>query len=184
VSEPDRTRLANLVAAQSGVTREEAGDRVARMESDAKASLAQVEQRARTAADEVANSTATAARALFTALVVGLLSALVGAWLGTRHKRVLHPAVEHAYAVHDPGYGTRPLYERADPASVSVYDETGGLVRQYLRGVTFPLNKQDLLQLARSRNAGSSLLQSIEGMADRSYANTDEVLRALGSMAH
>lgn len=197
ISEPDRARLVNLVAAQSGVTREEAARRVSRMEDEAKASLAQVEQRARMAADQVAQSTATAARALFTALVVGLLSALIGAWLGTRHKRVLHPVVEPAYRpvehaypaheiapVHEPAYGTRPLYERAEPSSLSVYDDTGHMVSQYLRGVTFPLNKQDLLRLARSRNAGSSLVQSIERMADGNYANTDEVLRALGSMAH
>jgi hypothetical protein len=194
LSEPDRARLVNLVAAQSAVTREEATRRVTRLEDDAKARLAQVEQKARVAADEVARSTATAARALFTALVVGLLSALIGAWLGTRHKRVLHPVVEHAYhpvaehtyavhAVHEPAYA-RPLYERTEPSSVSVYDDTGRLVSQYLRGVTFPVNKQDLLRLARSRNAGSHLLQSIEHMADGSYANTDEVLRALGSMAH
>jgi hypothetical protein len=42
---------------------------------------------------------------------------------------------------------------------------------------------QDLLRLARSSNAGASLLHSIEGMAEGSYANTNEVLRALG-MAH
>jgi hypothetical protein len=183
LSEGDRTRLVNLVAAQSGVTREEAARRVTQMENDAKASLAQVEQKARMAADEVARSTATAARALFTALVVGLLAALVGAWLGTRHKRVLHPVVEHASAAHEPAYGTA-LHERAEPSSVFVYDDTGRLVLQYLRGVTFPVNKQDLLRLARSRNARSSLLQSIERMADGSYANTDEVLKALGSMAH
>jgi hypothetical protein len=185
--EPDRSRLINLVAAQSGVVREEAARRVAQMENNAKASLAQVEQRARVAADEVAQSTATAARALFTALVVGLLAALVGSWLGTRHKRILHPVVEHehAYAVHEPTY-VSPIRERAElsPSSVSVYDDTGRLVSQYLRGVTFPVNKQDLLQLARSRNAGSSLLQSIERLGDRSYANTDELLRALGGMAH
>lgn len=33
---------------------------------------------------------ASGARALFTSLVFGLLGALIGAWLGTRHKRVLH----------------------------------------------------------------------------------------------
>jgi hypothetical protein len=183
LAEPDRIRLVNLVGALSGVTREEAARRVAQMESDAKASVAQVEQKARTAADEVARSTATAARALFTALVVGLLGALVGAWLGTRHKRILHPVVEHAFATHEPAYGST-LHERADPSSVFVYDDAGRLVLQYLRGVTFPVNKQDLLRLARSRNARSSLLQSIERMADGSYANTDEVLKALGSMAH
>ncbi|MBV9531838.1 MAG: DUF2795 domain-containing protein [Bradyrhizobium sp.] len=180
LSDSDRNRLVDLVAAQSGVTREEAARRVTRMETDAKTSLAQVEQKARVAADEVARSAATAARALFTALVVGLLSALIGAWLGTRHKRVLHPVVEHAHAGHEPVYGTHS-YERAAPSSVSVYDDTGHVVLQYLRGVTFPLNKQDLLRLARSRNAGSSLLHSIERMADGNYANTDEVLRALGS---
>jgi hypothetical protein len=185
LSEADHTRLVNLVAAQSGVTREEAARRVTRMESDAKASLAQVEQRARVAADEVARSTATAARALFTALVVGLLAALVGAWLGTRHKRVLHPLVEHTHApALAPSYPTHTLHERFEPSSVSVYDDRGHLVSQYLRGVPFPVSKQDLLRLARSRNAGSSLLQSIERMADRNYANTDEVLRALDSMAH
>jgi len=177
LSQADRTRLVTLVAAQSGVTREEADRRVARMETDARAGLAQIEQSARIAADQVARSTAEAARAFFTALVIGLLAALLGSWLGTRHKRILHP-LEHAYA-HEPAH----LYGRADPASVSVYDDTGRLVSQYLRGVTFPLNKQDLLRLARARNAGSGLLQSIDRMADRSYANTDEVLRGLGTMA-
>ena len=41
------------------------------------------------------------------------------------------------------------------------------------------MSKQDLLRLARSHNAGGSLLHSIEGLAERSYNNTDEVLRAL-----
>jgi hypothetical protein len=181
LSEPDRTRLVNLVAAHSAVTPEEAARRVARMESDAKASLGQVEQRARVAADEVARSAATTARALFTALVLGLLAALVGAWLGTRHKRVLHPVVSeytHAPAL-APSYPTHTLHERFEPSSVSVYDDSGHLVSQYLRGVSFPVSKQDLLRLARSHNAGSGLLHSIEGMAERSYNNTDDVLRAL-----
>jgi hypothetical protein len=183
VSEADRTRLVALVAAQSGVTREEAAHRVTRMEDDIKARAAQVEQRARVAADEIAHNAATAARALFTALVVGLLAALVGAWIGTRHKRVLHPVVEHAHA---PAIvPTHTVYERFEPASVSVYDDTGHLVSQYLRGVTFPLTKPDLLRLARSHNASSNLLHAIENMAERSYSSADEVLRSLGlSVTH
>lgn len=211
LSDASRARLVSLVAADSGVTRDEALRRVTRMENDARTGLAQAEQKARVAADQVARSTATAARALFTALTIGLLSALIGAWLGTRHKRHLHP-VEHAYhpvehtyhpvehtyhpvptttyhpvehttyhpvnTVHEPVY-TRPSYE---PSSVSVYDDSGQIVSQYLRGVTFPVNKQDLLRLARSRNAGSTLVRSIEQMADGTYANTDEVLRALGKL--
>ncbi len=180
LSEPDRTRLVNLVAAHSGVTQDEAARRVTRMESDAKASLGQVEQRARVAADEVARSAATTARALFTALVLGLLAALIGAWLGTRHKRVLHPAVDYTHApALAPSYPTHTLHERFEPSNVSVYDDGGHLVSQYLRGVSFPVSKQDLLRLARSHNAGSSLVHSIEGMAERSYNNTDDVLRAL-----
>jgi hypothetical protein len=68
---------------------------------------------------------------------------------------------------------------------VSVYDDTGHLVSQYLRGVTFPLSKQDLLRLARSHNASSNLLHAIENMAERSYSSADEVLRSLGlSVTH
>jgi hypothetical protein len=183
LSESDRNRLVDLVAAQSGVTKEEAARRVTGMENDAKATLAQAEQKARAAADEVARTTATAARALFTALVLGLLGALVGAWIGTRHKRILHPVSEH---VHEfaPAYPTHTFHERVEPSSVSVYDDAGHLVSQYLRGVSFPVTKQDLLRLARSSGARSSLLHSIETMAEGNYRNTDEVLRALGSMAH
>jgi len=183
VAESDRNRLIALVAAQSGVTKEEAARRVTGMENDAKATLAQVEQKARAAADEVARTTATAARALFTALVLGLLAALVGAWIGTRHKRVLHPVIEHGHETFAASYPTHTFHERVEPSSVSVYDDTGHLLSQYLRGASFPVTKQDLLRLARSSGARSSLLHSIEAMADGNYRNADEVLRALG-MAH
>ena len=181
LSQADRNRLVALVAAQSGVTREEATQRVARMESDAKASISQVEQKARVTADALARGVATASQVLFTALVLGLLAALVGAWIGTRHKRALHAASEHQDAMRDPVYAAHTVY--GTPASVSVYDDTGQMVSQYLRGVSFPVNKQDLLRLARSGNAGAGLLHSIETMTEGSYANANEVFRALG-MAH
>jgi Protein of unknown function (DUF2795) len=184
LSEPDRNRLVDLVAARSGVTKEEAARRVTAMENDVKATLAQAGQKARAAADDVARTTATAARALFTALVLGLLAALVGAWIGTRHKRILHPMGEHVHETLAPSYATHTFHERVEPSSVSVYDDDGHLVSQYLRGVAFPLTKQDLLRLARSSGARSSLLHSIETMAEGNYRNTDEVLRALGSMVH
>jgi hypothetical protein len=190
LSEPSRNRLIALVAAQSGVARDEAARRVTRMENDAKADLAQVEERARTAADSLARSTATAARALFTALTLGLLSALIGAWLGTRDKRVLHYATETghdihapAYATHTPAYTSQTFYGAAGPSSVSVHDDAGHRISQYLRGVSFPVDKRELLRLARSNNAAADLLHSIEGMAEGRYANAGEVLEALG-MAH
>ena len=188
--ESNRNRLVDLVAAQYGVTKDEAARRVIRMENEAKSNLAQVEQKARTAADTFAHGAATAARALFTALTLGLLSALVGAWIGTRDKRVLHHAAEAghdvhvpAYPTHTPAYAPQSFYGAVEPTSVSVYDDGGHRITQYLSGVSFPVDKQDLLRLARSGNAGAGLLHSIEGMAEGRYANASEVLKALG-MAH
>ena len=173
-----------MVAAQSGITKEEAAQRVNRMESEAKASLARVEQRTREAADVGAADTARAARALFTALVLGLLTALVGAWIGTRHKRVLHPVVEVGHDIHVPSHVVPThvgpiVHERVEPSSISVYEGSGHLVWQYLRDVSFPVNKQDLLRMARSGNSEPSVLQSIEALPEGSYANANEVLRAL-----
>ena len=70
---------------------------------------------------------------------------MVGAWIGTRHKGALHAVAEQAHDSHDAGYGTHTVSGTVGPASVSVYDETGQLVSQYLRGVSFPVSKQDLL---------------------------------------
>ena len=176
VSDVNRTRLTSLVAAQFGLTKDEAAERIARMESDAKVRLAQVEQRERAEADEIAQGASAGARALFTALTLGLLAALLGAWLGTRHKRVLHPEEAHVPAA--VGYG-----HVTEPVSVSVYDDAGHLVSQYLRGISFPVTRQDLLRFARGSNAGPALLHSIEGLADRSYVNANDVLTAMG-MVH
>jgi hypothetical protein len=186
LSDSDRNRLVSLVAAQYGVTNEEAARRVTRMENDIKTGQARLEQRASAAADQAASATATAARGLFPALVLGLLGALLGSWIGTRHKRVLHPAVHQAYpAQHDIGHSAGVAFGRYEPSSVSIYDDRDHLVYQYLRGISFPVSKQELLRLARSSgNAGAGLLHSIEDMPEGSYANADEVFRAIGSMAH
>jgi len=180
LSDADRNRLIALVAASSGITNDEATRRVTQMENEAKARIGEVEQRARTLADRAAHAATTTAQALFTALTLGLLGALIGSWIGTRHKRALHPteayaqATQHA-AIHQP--------IRYEPTSVSVYDDADHLVSQYLRGVSFPVNKQDLRRLARSGAANHDLLQSIERMPEGSYSNVNEVLRALG-MVH
>ncbi len=188
LTEQDHERLVALVGAEAGITREEAMRRVTRLDNESKANRAQVAERARYAAETAAQGAGTAARALFTALTTGLLASLLGAWFGTRHKRSLHPPTEttawsereRAGGYGAPGAGYR---ERAQPSSVSVYDETGRLVSQYLRGVAFPVTKQDLLRLARSGSARPALLQAIEAMPDGHYASIDEVMEAL-DMAH
>jgi hypothetical protein len=64
---------------------------------------------------------------------------------------------------------------------VSVYDDSGHLVGQYLRGVSFPASKQDLLRFARTTNAGPAVVHSIEGLADRTYANANDVPIAINT---
>ena len=91
-TDQERDRLNSLVAVQAGITKEEAARRVLRMEQDATATLAQAEQQARAAADTAARGAAMGAKALFSSLLLGLAAAMVGAWIGTRHVRVLHPA--------------------------------------------------------------------------------------------
>jgi hypothetical protein len=120
-NDADRTRLIALVAAEAGVTRDEATRRVVRMEAEIRNGIAQAERNARVAADNVAHGVAVASRALFAALTLGLLGALIGAWFGTRHKRALHPVVHHAEPVvhHET---TRTVYETTHPAGVRVLD--------------------------------------------------------------
>ncbi len=184
----DYERLVALVAAESGLTREEAQRRVTRLDTEAKANRAQLAERARVAGEMAALGAGTAARALFTALTAGLLGALIGAWFGTRHKRELHPPLESTAGTErererTAAYGARGARERAEPMGVSVHDETGRLISQYLRGVTFPVTKQDLLRLARSGSARPALIQAIEAMPDGYYGSIDEVMEAL-DMAH
>lgn len=185
LSDQDYERLVALVAAESGVTREEAARRVTRLEADAKANREQITQKARAAADTVAQGAAIAARALFTALTTGLLASLIGAWFGTRHKRALHPPADvTSYGTAAPTYGARStLRERAEPGSVAVYDDGGRLVPQYLSGIAFPASKQELLRAARSSSAAPGVLRAIEAMPEGYYASIHEVLDAL-DMAH
>jgi hypothetical protein len=190
LTEQDFERLVALVAAESGITKEEAMRRVSRLDNESKANRAQVAERARVAAETAAQGAGTAARALFTALTTGLLGALLGAWFGTRHKRELHPpetmgheARERAAGASGQRAGGHRERERAQPSSVSVHDENGRLVSQYLRDASFPMTKQDLLRLARAGSARPQLIQAIEAMPDGYYGSIDEVMEAL-DMAH
>ena len=111
LNDADRNRLIALVAAEAGITRDEATRRVARLEADAKTRVAQVEANARAADEARTHRTSVASRALFASLSLGLLGSLLGAWLGTRHNRAIFPAVAHHVepAVH---YDThRTVYE-------------------------------------------------------------------------
>jgi hypothetical protein len=80
----DRTRLNRLVAAEAGITEQEAAARVQAYEADARRVAQDAERRAREAADAAAKAASIAAFWVFAALVLGALAAIVGARTGTR----------------------------------------------------------------------------------------------------
>jgi hypothetical protein len=49
--------------------------------------------------------------------------------------------------------------------------------------VSFPTSKQDLLRFARAGRADASVLNMIEGLANRSYVSVNDGLSAMG-MVH
>ena len=181
IAEADRDRLIALISAQYGLTRDQAIQRLTSVENVAKQRLARIDEDRRAQAATIAQAGTDAARALFTSLTLGLLAALVGSWLGTRHKRILHPheaLVPAASYVHTQAASYAP----AQPIGVSIYDDTWHLVSQYLRGASFPMSKQELLRYAQASHASTPIIQDIERLADRNYANANEVLTAIGAM--
>lgn len=192
LTDQERDRLSALVAAQAGVSKDEAARRVARMEQNATAALAQTQQQAAKAAEAASRGAAVGAKAVFSSLLLSLAGALGGAWLGTRHARVLTPIHEPEYDTHTTTYVTHHAYEPttaihhatdpltpAAPSSVRVYDEPIGTVPAYLRGVAFPATKQDLLRAARTANDEPTAVRRIEQVPDRSYSSLSELMSVL-----
>jgi hypothetical protein len=54
-------------------------------------------------------------------------------------------------------------------------------LEQFLSGVTFPADKQDLITAARDKGAPDSVIGAMDRISDRSYRSTDDVMKALGS---
>ncbi|WP_235913791.1 hypothetical protein [Teichococcus coralli] len=89
LSQQDQDRLAALVAAESGMSPDEARARIGQVEQQAQQAVQQAEQQAREAADAAATAAATAAYWIFALLVLGAIAAVLGARAGTR--RALAP---------------------------------------------------------------------------------------------
>ena len=115
---------------------------------------------------------------------------MLGAWIGTRHARVLTPAHEPSYDTHTTTVVTHAPYEPpvthtvyeppATAASVHVYDET---VPTYLEAVRFPATKHELLRAARANNNEPVVLRKLEQVADRSYSSVHDLMTVLGTAA-
>ena len=199
LTDQERDRLTTLVAAQAGISKDEAARRVARMEQDAVTALANAEQQARKAAETAAHGAAAGAKALFSGLLLSLAGALVGAWLGTRHARVLTPhepeydthttttVTHHAYepaatthhTTYEPAATTRYEPAAAAPTTVRVHDETTDRIPAYLRTISFPATKQDLLRAARANNADAIGLRRVEQLPDRTYSSMSDLTSVL-----
>jgi len=196
LTDDQRDRLTTLVAAQSGISKDAAAHRVSQMEQQATTTLAQVNQRAREAAEATAHGAAVSARALFSGLFLSLAGALVGAWIGTRHARVLPVHHEPEYEAHTTTTVTHHAYEpvvpvthheplaTTSPTTVRVYDDRGSNVAAaYLRSASFPATKQELLRLARANNDDPAMLRRLEQVPERSYSSLEDLMSALHAFA-
>jgi hypothetical protein len=79
-----RERLAQIIGAEYGLPPAEAQTRISRLEGEARQVAAQAETEARAAAQATAEAAATGAYWIFVALLLGAITAVLGARLGTR----------------------------------------------------------------------------------------------------
>jgi len=52
-------------------------------------------------------------------------------------------------------------------------------VEKYLSGVNYPANKQAIIQYVKSRGANSDILSALNGISNREYKNSEDVLSEL-----
>jgi predicted nucleic acid-binding protein len=81
---PDRTRLSNLVAAEYGISQQDAQARIVQLEQQATTAARQAEETARRAADVAASAASMAGFGIFGAMLLGAIAAILGARRGTR----------------------------------------------------------------------------------------------------
>ncbi|KAA2212441.1 hypothetical protein F0Q34_15440 [Pseudoroseomonas oryzae] len=80
----DRDRLTALIAAEGGISQEEAQNRVQQVEQQTQQRLQEAEEQARQAADSAATAAAAAAYWTFALLLLGAIVSAIAARLGTR----------------------------------------------------------------------------------------------------
>jgi hypothetical protein len=81
----DRDRLTQLVAAEYGISPQEAQARLQQVEQQVTQAAQQAEQTARQAAEVAADATAAASYWIFAAMLLGAVAAVLGARMGTRN---------------------------------------------------------------------------------------------------
>jgi uncharacterized tellurite resistance protein B-like protein len=84
LSQQDRDRLNQLVAAEYNISPQEAQQRVVQAEQQATQAAQQAEETARRAADTAASSASIAALSIFAIMLLGAIASVLGARCGTR----------------------------------------------------------------------------------------------------
>ena len=84
LTQPDRDRMNQLVAAEYGISPQDAQARVQQAEQQATQAARQAEETARSAADAAASGTSIAAFSIFAIMLLGAIAAVLGARRGTR----------------------------------------------------------------------------------------------------
>ncbi len=84
LSQPDRTRLDDLVSAELGVNRDQAKQKIAQVEQQTAAEVARLKQDTVQAAKATAHGAVIGSFALFATMLLGLLASIFGSRRGTR----------------------------------------------------------------------------------------------------
>ncbi|MFO1024044.1 MAG: hypothetical protein U1E70_02580 [Acetobacteraceae bacterium] len=92
LSQQDRDRLNSLVAAEYGISPQEAQQRVQQAEQQATQAAQRTEDTARRAADATASGTSMTAFAVFATMLLGAVASVLGARRGTRHVMLVRTA--------------------------------------------------------------------------------------------
>jgi hypothetical protein len=84
LSQGDRSRLDDLVAAELGVSRDQAKQKIAQVEQQSQADIAKLKQDAQQAAKATAHGAAVTSFAVFGSMLLGLIASILGSRRGTR----------------------------------------------------------------------------------------------------
>jgi len=84
LSHADRSRLDDLVAAELGVSRDQAKQKIAQVEQQSQADIAKLKQDAQQAAKATAHGAAVTSFAVFGSMLLGLIASILGSRRGTR----------------------------------------------------------------------------------------------------
>lgn len=57
-------------------------------------------------------------------------------------------------------------------------------VQSYLKGISYPATKDDLLKVAKGNKAPSEILQILRGLGETEYGGPQEVMKAYGEERH